>query len=220
MIRLHSLPGAVLHSACIGLLSAFFLLGTGYLTMTNAMATEQAAPAADTVISHFHDALLSVMQHADKLGYKGRYARLDPEIRKAYNLPLLARLTLGGAWSGLSPGQQKQFIDVFSRLVVATYAKNFDGYSGERFQTVSQQSLGSAEVVVHTKLSGGSDGDVVQLDYILRRFGGTWRIINVIADGASDLALKRADYTSVLHRQGFDKLIERLKGKIAQYQRG
>lgn len=208
----------VLRAVHIGLLSILLLAVTGHIPRTNAIAAQQETPGADTVILSFHNSLLSVMQHADKLGYKGRYAKLDPAIRKAYNLPLLARLTLGSAWQGLTTEQQKQFVGVFSRLVIATYAKNFDGYSGERFQTVSKQSLGHAEMVIHTTLSGGSDGDVVQLDYILRRFGDTWRIINVIANGASDLALKRADYTSILHSQGFDKLIGMLKEKIVQYQ--
>jgi phospholipid transport system substrate-binding protein len=208
----------VLRGVHITLLSTLFLWGAGYAPMTNAMAAQEMAPGADTVILRFHDSLLSVMQHADKLGYQGRYAKLDPEIRKAYNLPLLARLTLGSAWQTLTPAQQKQFVDVFSRLVIATYAKNFDGYSGERFQTVSKQTIGHAEVVIHTTLSGGSNGDVVQLDYILRQFGGTWRIINVIADGASDLALKRADYTSILQSQGFNNLIGKLEEKITRYQ--
>ena len=64
-----------------------------------------------------------------------------------------------------------------------------------------------------------SNGEAVKLDYVLRQTAGHWLIINVIADGVSDLALKRADYTAILKDQGFDALIATLNKKIAQYEK-
>ncbi len=186
--------------------------------MTSALgqaATEPAEkPAA--VIQHFHAALLSVMKQADRLGFRGRYKKLEPQIRRTYDLPRLARLSIGRGWRHLSADQRHQFIDVFSRLVIATYASRFDGYSGERFQYVSEQPLSHHRIVAHTRLVR-PDNDAVQLDYILRQSRRGWRVINVIADGVSDLALKRADYAAVLKAQGYDPLIDKLRAKIAQY---
>ncbi|MBM4201241.1 MAG: hypothetical protein FJ189_08135, partial [Gammaproteobacteria bacterium] len=42
-------------------------------------------------------------------------------------------------------------------------------------------------------------------------------IINIIVDGISDLALKKAQYTSVIDREGFDKLLDKLQTKISDY---
>jgi phospholipid transport system substrate-binding protein len=44
-----------------------------------------------------------------------------------------------------------------------------------------------------------------------------WQIINIIADGVSDLALKRSEYTSILSRDGFDVLIAKITEKIDNY---
>jgi phospholipid transport system substrate-binding protein len=55
------------------------------------------------------------------------------------------------------------------------------------------------------------------LDYILHRTEDQWRIINVIAEGVSDLALKRAEYAAFLKVKGFDALLMKLNEKIAQY---
>jgi len=180
-----------------------------------AMAAKTEKPA--TVIEHFHASLLSVMQQADQLGYQGRYTTLEPNIRNAYDLPLVARLAIGHGWRKLSPDQRSQFVTVFSHLVIATYASRFDGYSGETFKYVSEQPLGHQRIVIHTLLTRPDD-DAVQLDYILRHAHGEWCVINVIADGVSDLALKRADYAAVLKRDSFHGLMNKLKEKIAQYE--
>ncbi|MEE8316618.1 MAG: ABC transporter substrate-binding protein [Syntrophobacteria bacterium] len=41
--------------------------------------------------------------------------------------------------------------------------------------------------------------------------------MNVVAEGVSDLSLKRADYTSYLKKKGFDALLRKLNEKIQQY---
>ena len=66
-----------------------------------------------------------------------------------------------------------------------------------------------------------SDGDTIEFSYRVRPTGnGEWLIINVIADGVSDLSLKRSDYSAVIREQGFDELVARLNNKIAAYQSG
>ncbi|HUL13694.1 MAG TPA: ABC transporter substrate-binding protein, partial [Methylococcaceae bacterium] len=57
----------------------------------------------------------------------------------------------------------------------------------------------------------------VKFDYILTQSGGQWAIINIIVDGISDLALKKAQYTSVIDREGFDSLMNKLTQKITDY---
>jgi phospholipid transport system substrate-binding protein len=53
----------------------------------------------------------------------------------------------------------------------------------------------------------------------MRKIDGRWRIINIIADGVSDLALERAEYSSVIRRYGFNALLAKLKERIAGYAR-
>jgi phospholipid transport system substrate-binding protein len=52
---------------------------------------------------------------------------------------------------------------------------------------------------------------------VLHHKDHTWRIINVIADGVSDLSLKHADYTSFFSKNGFDALVDKLREKVARY---
>ena len=56
-------------------------------------------------------------------------------------------------------------------------------------------------VYIHSHLDIPNDKPV-KFDYMLKEIGDSWRIINIIANGVSDLALKRSEYSAVLQREG------------------
>src|SRR5438270_187938 len=95
------------------------------------IAASRAAGSAVDTIKSFYDTLLSVMQQAKTLGLKGRYEKLDPAIHRAFNLPLMTRLSVGPDWQKLSPEEQRSLIAAFTDLSISTYAARFDGFSGE-----------------------------------------------------------------------------------------
>lgn len=168
------------------------------------------------VVEQFQDTLIAVMKDAESLGYEGRYARLAPAVRQSHDLPLIARVAIGRYWSQLDQEQKALLVDRFSELSIATYASRFDSYSGQTFEALSDERVGDDEAVVHTQLIE-PDGNTRRFDYLLRRTAEGWRIVNIIVDGVSDLALKRAEYTSIVRREGFDSLIAKLEEKITQY---
>jgi phospholipid transport system substrate-binding protein len=175
-----------------------------------------ASPPAVDVIENFHSALLAVMKDGQKIGFKGRFDQLTPVITASFDLPFIAKTAMGRHWDTLDPSQKSRFVETFRRLSIATYAANFDSYSGERFKVVSEKELDHAQFQVRSQLIKSAGGEV-SLDYILRPVDKQWRIINVIANGVSDLALKRADYTQFLKTNVFDALLGKLNEKIAQY---
>jgi phospholipid transport system substrate-binding protein len=177
-----------------------------------------ASPPAVDVVENLHSALLAVMKDGPKIGFRGRFDRLTPVITASFDLPFIAKTAIGRQWDTLDPSQKSSFIETFRRLSIATYAANFDSYSGEGFRVVSEKELDHGQLQVRSQLIKSSGGEV-SLDYVLRPVDRQWRIINVIANGVSDLALKRADYTQFLKTNGFDALLGKLNEKIAQYSR-
>ena len=194
------------HIIILALLALLFLLPEVAL----------AADPATKVVEGLHAELLIVMKQAKKLGYEGRFQRLAPTVSASYDFPYISKVVVGRYWRSFTAEQKSQFIEIFSKLSIATYANRFDGYSGERFKTVSEAKLKRGHRLVETVLIK-ANGEEIELDYILHQINDQWRIINVIAEGVSDLSLKRADYTSYLKKYSFDALLEKLNEKIQNY---
>jgi len=194
-------------------LLALFLV----MTMVAPAPSTAASPPAD-VVDNLHNALLAVMKEGKKIGYKGRRDQLAPVITTSFDMAFIAKTIVGRYWDTFNAGQRVQFVETFSELSIATYASNFDAYSGERFSLVSEKDLNGVQVLIRTHLVK-SNGEKIEMNYILRPVEKQWRIINIITDGVSDLALKRADYTAFLKDKNFDALIAKLNEKIARYSR-
>lgn len=177
-------------------------------------AGEAVSPAA--VIERFNTLLVDVMKHADELGFDGRYKRLEPVIRSSFDFKTIIRIICGKHWRKLDNAQKNTLVNTFSRLSIATYAYQFDSYSEQRFETISEKQLTGGRASVRVAMYK-KKGDIVQFDYVLIHEGESWYIVNVSANGVSDLALKRVEYGRVLDKEGFESLIVKLKKKIDFY---
>jgi phospholipid transport system substrate-binding protein len=187
-----------------------------FLVLLGASGFAMAEETAKQVVEMFQDQLIGVMKQGKELGFKGRYDKLDVAVKKSHDLPKIARIVVGKQWEELTPEQQTKLEAVFSELSVSAYAHNFKDFAGESFSFVSEEETGRGGVVVHTNLQIPGEKDV-KFDYMMKKKDDSWQIINIIADGVSDLALKRSDYTSVLNREGFDALIAKIHEKIESY---
>jgi phospholipid transport system substrate-binding protein len=184
-----------------------------FLTTFFALAEEISAKQ---VVESFQDQLIEVMKAGKELGFQGRYDKLDKAVKNSHDLPKIARIVVGKQWETLTVDQQAKLEAVFTQLSVSAYAHNFKDFSGESFTFVSEEETGRGGIVIHTNLNIPGE-KAIKFDYMMKKKDDSWQIINIIADGVSDLALKRSDYTSVLNRDGFDALITKINEKIESY---
>jgi phospholipid transport system substrate-binding protein len=205
-MRSHSLVVTVLASVLFG-----------------AAARAEPAPGSESgavaVVEGLHAALIDAMRSSAEPDVVARIGRLAPVVETAFDFETIGRVILGGTWRALEPAQRSLFVDTFGQLSTATYAARFKGYKGESFVTLSAESQKQQYRLVKTTLTK-SDGGQVALNYLVRPTADGWRIVNVIADGVSDLSLKRADYGTLVKTKGFDALLEKLASQIASYRNG
>ncbi|MDD1642636.1 MAG: ABC transporter substrate-binding protein [Methylococcaceae bacterium] len=195
-------------------LAVFFIMCL--FATVNAFAQAESGETAKQVVNKFQTELIAVMKNGKQLGYAGRYDKLYEPVSNSHDLTKIARIVVGKEWEKLSEDQQQKLVDVFIRLSVASYAHNFKDYSGESFVFDSEEETTRGGVVVHSHFIIPDDKPV-KFDYMLKEKGNSWRIINIIANGVSDLALKRSEYTTILQREGFDALIAKINEKIDNY---
>ena len=168
------------------------------------------------VIQEFYGVLLDAMKNADKLGFEGRKQNLAPAIDKTFDLGLMTRLSIGPQWQNLSPEDQQKLTQAFRDMTIATYAGRFDGYSGEKFEVAPEPADTPGGKVVQTKLVQ-SNGEPIQLNYLMRDNGQGWHAIDVFLKGTvSELATRRSEYTSVLRRDGPAGLLKLMAQKAAE----
>jgi len=185
-------------------------LATAMATTAAPLAAHaQAEAPAVATIKTYYDTLLGVMKDATKLGFKGRYDKLGPAIRKAFNLPLMTRLSVGPDWTKLAADVQQRLVTAFSDMSISTYASRFDGYDGEHFEVDPKPASTTGGVIVSTKLVQTNGDPPVQLNYLMRDGDAGWQIIDVFLQGTiSELATRRSEFSTVLRRDGPDALVK------------
>ena len=170
-----------------------------------------AGQGGDTVQT-LYASLLGTMKNGSTLGESGRFAQLEPVIRRSFDLPVMARLSVGPAWAGLSAAQQQQVTDSYGRYISAIYADRFDNYAGQRLQVTGERPTPNGVVVTSRIVK--SNGEPVEIDYLMRQEAGTWQIADIYVDGTiSEVATRRSEFGAILRSQGIDGLIEALNRK-------
>ncbi|HEX3414928.1 MAG TPA: ABC transporter substrate-binding protein, partial [Stellaceae bacterium] len=146
------------------------LLGLGLLSNP-----VQSAPASggDTVQT-LYDALLSTMKNGRTLGQSGRFTQLEPVIRRTFDIPSMARLSVGPSWATLTEAQRQQVTESFGRYISAIYADRFDSYAGQKLQVIGEQPA-VAGIMVRSQIVK-ANGEPVNVDYMMRRNGDSWLI--------------------------------------------
>jgi phospholipid transport system substrate-binding protein len=172
-----------------------------------------AAPAnSSNTVQGFYDALLSTMKNGRTLGQNGRFAQLEPVVRRTFDIGAMARLSVGPSWATLSEAQRQQVTESFGRYISAIYADRFDSYAGQKLQVTGEQPA-AAGFMVRSQIIK-ANGEPVSVDYILRRSGDAWLISDIYLNGViSEVATRRSEFAAILKSDGVDGLIAALDHK-------
>ena len=198
--------------------SAIFSGVTLFLGLALSISTSSFAQSTTTpedVVNELHEKLLYIMQNGDGLGHQGRYDELITVIPASFNIPVISQVLLGRYWREIDEADRNQFISLYERLIIATYASRFKEYDGEEFILKGVEELNRGRILVKTELQPAK-GDTVTLDYLMDNRDDHWMIISVIANGINDISLKRAEYADVMKIRGYDALLEEIKIKIKE----
>lgn len=204
----------------IFLLRSFALAAFAVLALSGTAApawageTPRTGPSA--TVARLNGVLLETMREADTLGYRGRVERLAPILEETFDFRLMAAISVGRYWRKLDPDEQARLVSAFAGMSIATFAARFNGYSGEHFEIVGEESGRRDTVLVRNRIVK-SNGEAVPINFLLKREDRGWRAVDVYLDAKySELAIKRSEYTSVIAKEGLDGLIRRIEAKKAE----
>ncbi len=171
-----------------------------------AAAKDAADPAA--VVGDFNAALLATMKDGKALGLAGRTAKLTPLVKATHDMTGMTRLVAGPAWTTTAPADRTTLTDAFTRHSVIAYATNFANFDGERFTVEPKVDMRGADALVHAAIV--AKGSTTKLNYRLHQTEGGWRIVDVYADGISQIAVQRAEFAGTIKDGGAKALAAKL----------
>jgi phospholipid transport system substrate-binding protein len=178
-----------------------------------AQGAENAALSPVEVVAALHAGIVAAAADPAR-GVAERYAQLEPVVGRTHDLPYIAELSIRRYWAGLTDEQRQRFVAAFGRLSGMTYAARFGTVTPDTFAILGSEDAGNGRVQVHAAIKRSSAPDV-SMDYMLHETDGGWKIINILADQVSDLALKRAEYHRLLSGGSIEDLIAELESQAA-----
>ncbi|HEX6441621.1 MAG TPA: ABC transporter substrate-binding protein [Stellaceae bacterium] len=171
-----------------------------------------AGASPGELIRQFYGQLLETMQQAKTLGARGRFQRLEPIVFSTFDVPFMAKLSIGPQWNALNPEQKQRASRAYGRYLAAVYASRFDGYSGEQMQVLGEQKIRRGTLVKSRIVK--SDGEPVTIDYMVHDNAAGYQVRDVYVTGTiSELATRRSDFAAILRSNGVEGLIATLNKK-------
>ncbi len=194
----------------VGLASgiACLLLLLGGVTAQSAVAGEATEAMKGTI-----DETLKIIKDKD-LKQPGRVEerrrRLEQVIGDRFDYQEMSRRALGAPWNELTDKDKEEFVTLFRKLLINSYADKIEAYSGEGVQYINERTEKDYAEVRTKVLTGKIE---IPLDYRLLNKGGDWRVYDVVVDGVSLVNNYRGQFSKILRSSTFADLVDQLRKK-------
>ncbi len=194
---------------------------TVVMTMCFYLAAAGSAAAEDKDAGSF---LVSLSQRAiaelsdQSIGDAERQQRFRDLLETNFDMRAIGRFVLGVYARGADPSEQAAFLTTFKEVLAQRFLPYFRDYRGEAFAideikpdpTNPKLSLVVSSITLE-------NGNKLPVGWRIRRANGSFKIIDVVAEGVSLAITFRSEYTSVLKRSNGDLpgLTAELRAKLA-----
>ncbi len=166
----------------------------------------------EATVESLHNALLTIARMDGEDNFGKKYSLLEPTISECFDFRKIAKLVTGSHWEIALKSEREDFEKSLLGVAVHNYVLNFKGNSKLQFKLV-KKTIRKNKAVIETSLINTGD-TTTKLKYVLYKKKERWFIVNVVAQGVSDLSLKRADYMRFLESNTLGNLAKKLHGQI------
>jgi phospholipid transport system substrate-binding protein len=169
--------------------------------------TEQLRPFLNKVTTLLADPSLK------QLPKKEQSQRVITVVRERFDFREMSKRVLGRHWRQLSSEEQENFESLFTQLLQYAYVEKIDEYSGQPIE-FTQQRIKGDRAEVKTVLVDKNRS--IPVSYILLLHGEQWMAYDVVVEGVSLIRNYMEQFQQILTREGYSKLVDQIKRKIAQ----
>ena len=134
-------------------------------------------------------------------------------VKNKMDLPVVSKRVVSRYWKKASKEDKKEFIGLFTQVIVNTYASLLNQYNNEEVEYLKEEIKKGKYAKVNTNIVLADKKIPVNYKLLLRN--DEWRIYDFSAEGVSLISTYTNDYKTTLKRSGLAGLNEVLKKKVA-----
>jgi phospholipid transport system substrate-binding protein len=167
----------------------------------NSLQTEAAAQLGDTAVSS-----------------EEKEQRFRKLFNENFDVPAIGRFVVGRYWRSASEAEREEFLSVFEDAMVQRFLPLLAENSSDRFQVgnVTADSRSEDMALVDSVIER-QEGEPYKVTWRLRESDGSFKILDIVAEGVSMAITYRSEYATVLKNNGgaLPPLTEALRQKVA-----
>lgn len=193
-----------------------YFLRCFFLVLFCLPAAAAAGPPLDTVKGHA-DRVLDVLRDPSLKGESAKKVRKE-KIRviseQMFDFTELSRRTLAHHWQKLNPGQQKEFIQLYTSLLEDTYSDRILSYTDEKIVFGKEIMLNEKTAEVRSTVQRKTSE--IPINYRVTLKDGTWRVYDVVIEGVSLINNYRSQFREIMANDSAEVLLETLRKKVGK----
>ncbi len=177
-------------------------------------APAQAATLEDFVKNMGDKAFTSLSEPG--LTPEERTKRFRDLVNQAFDLPRIARFTLGRYWRTATDEEQQEFVKLFEEFVIQAYASRFQDMSGKKLNVLNAREISAAQALVLSEIQIPGKPSV-KINWRVHSKEDEHKIVDVMVEGISMSVTQRDEFAAVIRQTGgkVGGLIEALRRKTS-----
>jgi phospholipid transport system substrate-binding protein len=217
--------GSRQQSGALKLLCAAVLVISAMIAGPRAFAQAQAPAAASAapmaMVKGAIDEAIAVFSNK-QLTPEEREKQLRAIAARHFDFGSMARSAVGYHWRSFTPEQRAQFVPLFTNFIEDVYLSRIESYSVEKVQQdikssviqYNKERINSPDYAqVFTTVTLQDRNSPLQVNYMLHRDNGEWKIYDLSVDAISVIANYRNQFNRVLNNDGYENLVSIMKQK-------
>lgn len=162
-------------------------------------APAQATNPADFVKNMGDKAFASLSEAG--LTADERTKRFRSLLNEAFDLPRIARFTLGRYWRTASDEEKAEFVALFEKFVIQSYSNRFQDMSGQKLKVVGEREISASQALVLSEIEIPGKPPV-KINWRVRSKDDMQKIVDVMVEGISMSVTQRDEFAAVIRQTG------------------
>lgn len=142
-----------------------------------------------------------------------RRDKINMLIRDRFDFTEMSRRTLAKHWKERTSEETEEFVEIFSKLLIASYIGKIEAYTDETVTYGKEMIKGKGKYGVVSTIIVTKDVDI-PLDYKVILKKDKWWIYDVVVEGVSFISTYRSQYNKIIVRESYAELIAKMKKKL------